>query len=247
MEILPIKTPILHPGDDIVALLYKEVRAGDIIVVSSKAVATVENAFVSLRDIPASAEAKELARVTGRSAEFCHAVLRETKRMQGKVVGSAPGAVLTEVRPEGLTSGSILIANAGLDESNAPRETAIGWPKDPVASLERLRSGHTDSALIMTDSCVHPRRSGVTAFALAVTGLDPLQSMKGEKDLFGRALRITTEAIADQLATAANFVMGNAGQAIPAAIIRDHGVALSDWSGWVPGIEPEEDLFQGVL
>ena len=79
---------------------------------------------------------------------------------------------------------------------------------------------------------------GVTAFALVCVGLDPLLSQQGVEDLFGKPLRITTEAIADQLATAANFVMGNAGQSTPAAIIRAHGLRLSDFAGWVPGIEP---------
>ena len=75
------------------------------------------------------------------------------------------------------------------------------------------------------------------------SGLDPLLSQKGKTDLFGKPLKITTEAVADQLATAANFLMGNAAQSIPAVIIRDHGLTLSDWEGWIPGIEPEKDLF----
>ena len=170
-------------------------------------------------------------------------------------------------------TGTILVANAGLDESNVPEGYAMGWPRDPVASVAKLREeleehikrnkgnrgDKGDSplslvspvsplcALILTDSCCHPRRIGVTAFAMTVSGLDPLQSQKGENDLFGKPLRITTEAIADQLATAANFLMGNAGQSVPAVLVRDHGLTLSEWEGWVPGIEPKEDLFTGVL
>jgi len=204
-------------------------------------------------------------------------MLMELERLRGTVIGAVPGAALTELRPEGLTTGTILVASAGLDESNAPEGSAIGWPRNPVMSAGRLRKeletrmrsyelrvtsfGKSENphpkpetrnpkprvAVIMTDSCCVPRRSGVTAMALVVSGFNPLQPQKGRKDLFGKPLRMTTEAVADQLATAANFLMGNAAQSIPAVIIRDHGLELTEWEGWVPGIEPERDLFQGVL
>lgn len=84
---------------------------------------------------------------------------------------------------------------------------------------------------------------GVTAFALVVVGFDPIENYIGKKDLFGRQLLVTREARADQLATAANFLMGNADQAIPAVIVRGHGLPFSDFAGWVPGIKKEEDMF----
>ena len=102
-------------------------------------------------------------------------------------------------------------------------------------------------AVIVSDSCCVPRRMGVTAFALVTSGIDPFVAQKGKPDLFGRALRFTQEAIADQLATTANMVMGNADQSTPAAIIRDHGISLSPFDGWVKGIEPEEDLFRSMI
>ena len=108
-----------------------------------------------------------------------------------------------------------------------------------------MRRGHI--AIIVTDSCCRPRRLGVTAFALVAAGLDALVSLKGRDDLFGKKMRITTEAVADQLATAANMLMGNEAQAVPAVIVRDHGMELSEFAGWVPGIEPEEDLFRGIV
>jgi len=83
----------------------------------------------------------------------------------------------------------------------------------------------------------------VTAFALVVSGFDPLVSKIGERDLFGRELTMTVEAVADQLATAANMIMGNAAESRPATIIRNHGIPFTDFEGWVPGISKEEDLF----
>ena len=102
-------------------------------------------------------------------------------------------------------------------------------------------------AVILSDSCCRPRRWGVTAYALAVAGIDPLHDQKGAHDLYGREIRITQEAVADQLATAANMLMGNADASTPAVIMRDHKTPLSDYEGWVPGIAREEDLFAGLL
>ena len=271
----------------------------DIFVISSKAVATAEGRIVDLASLTPSEEAKTLSKKCGRSPEFCEAVLAETKMRNGIVRGTCPGAIISELKPWGSSpksfstrsstasqspavsslarreQGTIITANAGLDESNTEKGTAVGWPEDPVSSARRLRQqleehmrdkgkgirteeSHrpfslspyplsTHLAVIITDSCVRPRRWGVTAFALAVAGIDPLRDEVGREDLFGRKLRITKEAVADQLATAANMLMGNADQSIPAVIIRDHGLTLSEYEGWVPGIEPEEDLFRGIF
>lgn len=256
MQILPLRTPLLKPGDDLAAILANaaDLRAEDIVIVSSKAVATAENAAIDLSLMKPAAEAEKLALETGtRKPAFIQAVLEETKRLHGTVSGTCPGALLTEVKPDGLPRGTILTANAGLDESNIEPGFAIGWPKDPVKSVITLRQELERTAqcqplaVIITDSCCRPRRWGVTAFALVCAGIEPLRSEAGREDLFGKKLRITSEAIADQLATAANFAMGNAGQSTPAAIVRDHGLRLSDFAGWVPGIAPEEDLFRGII
>lgn len=272
--LIPIAAPRLKSGDDLAGILCAaaDILPGDILAVSSKAVATAEGAMIDLRTLAPSPPAFDLSGRTGRSARFCEAALRELDRLNGSVIWAVPGAALTEIKPHGLTHGTILAANAGLDESNVEEGFAIGWPLDPVISIRRLREelekrikGNRERkrcenaqkspsrsplsrllAIIITDSCCAPRRSGVTAFALAASGIDPLQSQKGRNDLFGRPLRITVEAVADQLAAAANFLMGNAGQSVPAAIIRDHGLALSGWEGWVPGIEPAEDLFGAI-
>lgn len=280
MLLLPIHTPILKPGDALADILMKSAKilSGDIVVISSKAIATIEGAMIDLRTLKPSPDAVDLSNKIERTPSFCEGLIKELIRLNGTIISTCPGAALTELRPQGLASGSILIANAGLDESNVKKGCAIGWPGDPVLSVRRLREQlraetakrveraerkYLNSAsslpsspsqpflpslaIILTDSSCTPRRTGVTAIALTVSGLDPLQSMKGEHDLFRKPLRITTEAVADQLATAANFLMGNAGQSVPAVIIRDHGLTLSDWEGWVPGIEADQDLFRGVV
>lgn len=258
MQLLPIHTPILRKGDDLAGILSASaaLQGGDIVVVSSKAVATVEGAAVDCAAITASDEAKSWSTKLGRSPEFVQAVLNETARLHGRPIGSCPGALLTEVTPEGFPHGTILTANAGMDESNVEQHHTVGWPKDPPASAHALRialqakvSNVQDPSvgIVISDSNTRPRRLGVTAFALAVSGFEPLASQAGREDLFGRKLRITTEAIADQLATAANFLMGNANQSIPAVIVRDSGVLLTEFEGWVHGIAPDEDLYRGLI
>lgn len=295
MLLLPIPTPILKPGDDLAKILHDAgmIEPGDIIVISSKAVATVEGAAVELSRIKPGKQAEKLSKTCRQDPHYTQAVLDETKRMNGSVVGTCPWALLTSLKPKGMKHGRILCPNAGLDQSNVKKGCAMGWPVEPVRSVGRLReelervmvprwpkgprlprwsaeqsrsntsvpsdtsvpsvtSPHIPSnpsrlALILSDSCCRPGRLGVVAFALACAGIDPVKSEVGTKDIFGKALRFTNEAIADQLATAANAVMGNAGQSTPAAIIRDHGLQLSEFCGWVAGIEAKEDLFRDVL
>lgn len=245
--LLPVKTSILHSGDDIAdkILQKSELHDGDIIVVSSKAVATCEGNVHTLNDVKPSEESRRWAEQTGQDSRFVERILEELKRLNGTVVRACPGALLTEVAPKGMT-GSLLIANAGLDQSNAGDDHCIGWPVDPVTSVRKLHDALSKKkkvSVIITDSCCLPRRSGVIAIALTVAGFDPIRLQKGARDLFGRALALTNEALADQLATAANSVMGNADQSIPAVIIRDHGIHSSNFIGWVPGIAKKEDIF----
>lgn len=270
----PIHTERIQSGDDLATIFTNSnsIQSDDILVVSSKVVAVAEGAEMDLSTFHPTEAARGWAEKCGRRTEFCEAVIRETARLNGRIVGACHGALLTELRPSGLAHGVIMVANAGLDESNVAKGQAVGWPRDPVASarmlrekfLERLRAAscelrettklearssklEADIGIIISDSRVLPHRLGVTAFALTVSGLHPHESQVGRRDLCRKPLLITTEAVADQLAVSANFVMGNAEQRIPAAIIRGHGLALTDFEGWVEGIEPSEDLFTIVL
>ncbi|MFH0770182.1 MAG: coenzyme F420-0:L-glutamate ligase [Candidatus Peregrinibacteria bacterium] len=254
MQILPVTTGLLRFGTDFAdhILKHASLKTGDIVVVSSKVIATLEGAAIDLKKITPTAEAKIWAKRCGRTAEFRQAILDETARMHGRITGDCPLAMLTELQPDGLRHGTILTANAGLDLSNTEESTAIGWPHDPVRSAHDLRTkleakSGARIAVIVTDSCCRPRRIGVTAFALATCGIAPFEDLRGIRDLFGHPLTMTREARADQLATASNMIMGNAGQGIPAAVIREHGFVLDESEGWVEGISPEEDLFRGTV
>jgi coenzyme F420-0:L-glutamate ligase/coenzyme F420-1:gamma-L-glutamate ligase len=253
MNILPVRTPILQRGDDVASVLiaHADLHDGDILVISSKAIATVEGSHIDLSSMDPTEEAITWSQKTKRDPRFMQAVINETERLNGTIIGHAPQTLLTEVRPNGLMHGTILSANAGLDESNVEEGYAIGWPLDPLKSViqihRALEAENKKLGIIISDSCCVPRRSGVSAFALVACGIDPLKSEIGHRDLFNHQMRVTVEATADQLCTAANTVMGNVAQSIPAAIIRDHSFPMTDFCGWVDGIEPKEDLFQSMF
>lgn len=199
-------------------------------------------------------EARTWSAQCDQDARFTEAVLRETRRMNGYVERACPVALLTSLKPEGMSEGRILCPNAGLDQSNIENHWAIGWPHDPVQSARHLREawlggqGNNRKRLgvIITDSCCRPGRIGVTAFALTYAGIEPILSSIGTQDLFGKPLRVTREACADQLATAANAIMGNAAQSTPAVVIRGYDATFVETSGWVPGIDPVEDIFSPI-
>jgi len=254
MELIPITTPLLKTGDDLASILLEnvELQDKDILVISSKAIATTEGSAVDLTKTIPTPEADEISQSCGQDPRMRQAMLDEMNKRNGKVVGQCEHAVLTELRPEGLEHGTIMAASAGMDHSNTPQDTMVGWPADPVASVSRIRKEICNKsgkkiAVMITDSCCRPRRIGVAAIALTVSGFDPLEDLRGTEDLYGKKLRMTQEARADQLATAANFLMGNANASIPAVIIRNHDVPFSDFEGWVPCMEPEEDIFHGFV
>ena len=250
MQLIPVKTPLLHEGNDIATILTQceHIESGDVLVISSKAIATVEGASINLSTITPTQEAYLWVKRCGGPHAFRQAILNEVQRMHGVILPCCPQAMLTELKPDGLEHGTILAVNAGLDLSNIADGYAIGWPRDPVASVRKLKEElKKEIAVIVSDSCCRPRRIGVAAIALTVAGIDPIKNEIGVPDLFGHPLTMTQEALADQLATAANIVMGNAGESIPAVIIRDHKMPLTSFSGWVPGIARDKDLFCGLL
>ena len=256
MQLLPLALPLLKPGDDIAGAIATaaDLQSGDIVAVSSKAAAICEGALIDLQSLTISDEAKKWTAKLHRAhpdPAFRQAVLEECARWNGTILSECPNAMLTELRPDGMKCGTVLIANAGLDRSNTPEGSAIGWPREPVSTvcalrekLEQYCGGHI--GVLLTDSCCRPRRLGVTALALTVAGFEPFTSHIGTPDLYGKEMHMTVEAVADQLATAANAVMGNTAECIPAVIIREHPAELSEYCGWVEGVDEEEDLFQKI-
>jgi coenzyme F420-0:L-glutamate ligase/coenzyme F420-1:gamma-L-glutamate ligase len=220
VEILPLEgIPELEDGDDLAALLAAAAgRAGglrdaDVVVVAQKAVSKVEGRVVSLEDVTASDQARELA--GDHDPRHLEVVLRESAR----IVRSRPPLLIAETRH------GFVCASAGVDASNARGPgTLVLLPLDPDASAVRLRDGlreHTgaDVGVVVSDSFGRPWRQGTTDVALGVAGLTPLLDLRGTVDAAGYELHATQIAVADEVAGAAELVLGKTA-AVPAAIVR---------------------------
>ena len=234
--------PELEAGDDLGLLLADACRRagglepGDVVVVAQKAVSKVEGRIVRLADIEPSARAVELAGDEG-DARHVEVILRESS----EIVRSRPPLVIARTRH------GFVCASAGVDASNAKGpETVVLLPLDPDASArmlrERLRTlTGVDVGIVVSDSFGRAWRQGTTDVALGVAGLSPLRDLRGTRDSVGYELQSTMIAVADEIAGAAELVLGKS-TGVPAAIVR--GVdAAGDGSGQELVMPPERDLF----
>ena len=243
VTVVPLEgLPELADGDDLAALLADAAeRAGglrdaDVVVVAQKAVSKVEGRVVNLDDVTASDRARELA--GERDPRHVEVVLRETAR----VVRSRPPLVIAETRH------GFVCASAGVDASNARGAgTLVLLPLDPDASAARIRDGlrehaGADVGVIVSDSFGRAWRQGTTDVALGAAGIAPIRDLRGTSDARGRELKTTQIAVADELAGAAELVMGKA-RGVPAAIVR--GVDVRVNGGAAELVMPRErDLFR---
>lgn len=234
--------PELEEGDDLAALLVRAVdRAGglargDVVVVAQKVVSKVEGRVVRLDDVEPSSRARELA--GGQDPRRFEVILREAR----EVVRARPPLVIAETRH------GFVCASAGVDASNAKGpDTLVLLPLDPDASAGRLRDRivaltRVDVAVVVSDSFGRPWRLGTTEVALGVAGMSPLQDLRGIRDPAGYVLHSTQIAVADEVASAAELVMGKT-KGIPAAIVR--GVEVAGVGRGADLVMPRErDLFR---
>jgi coenzyme F420-0:L-glutamate ligase/coenzyme F420-1:gamma-L-glutamate ligase len=230
--------PEIREGDDLAALIAgrTELQDHDVLVVAQKAVSKAEGRVVRLAEIEPSAEARELA--VDHDPRQLEVILREAARL----VRTRPPLVIAETRH------GFVCASAGVDASNAPEpETVVLLPKDPDASAARIRDRLRDFAgaevgVIVSDSFGRAWRQGTTDVAIGVAGIRPLLDLKGVRDSTGYELHATVIAVADELAGAAELVMGKTA-GVPAAVIR--GVdALGEGSARELVMPPDRDLFR---
>jgi coenzyme F420-0:L-glutamate ligase / coenzyme F420-1:gamma-L-glutamate ligase len=239
ISIVPVEgLPEIQEGDDLAALIAErvELQDGDVLVVAHKAVSKAEGRVVRLASVEPSDEARRLA--AGEDPRRLEVILRESKR----IIRTRPPLVIAET-PHGF-----VCASAGVDASNAPEpETVVLLPDDPDASASRLRERlreltGAEIGVIVSDSFGRPWRQGTTDVAIGVSGIRPLLDLEGERDAAGYELHATLIAVADELAAAAELVLGKT-SGIPAAVIR--GAALAgEGSARDLVIPAERDLFR---
>jgi coenzyme F420-0:L-glutamate ligase / coenzyme F420-1:gamma-L-glutamate ligase len=216
VTIAPVEgLPEIREGDDLAALIAEraELRDGDVLVIAQKAVSKAEGRIVRLAEVQPSDRARELA--ADRDPRQHELILREATRL----VRMRPPLVIAETRH------GFVCASAGVDASNAPEpETVVLLPDDPDASAARIRDRLRELAgaevgVIVSDSFGRPWRQGTTDIAIGAAGIRPLLDLKGVKDAVGYELHATVIAVADELAGAAELVMGKT-SGVPAAVIR---------------------------
>ena len=229
--------PELREDDDLGALVAEraELEDGDVVVVAQKAVSKVEGRVVRLDEVEPSSQARELA--GDGDARKIEVILRDAKR----VVRTRGSLVIAETRQ------GFLCASAGVDASNAPEPgTLVLLPVDPDASAARLRARlheltGREVGVVVSDSFGRPWRQGTTDVAIGAAGVEVLRDLKGERDPSGYELRSTVIATADELAGAAELVLGKLDRT-PVAIVRGLEAA-GDGRARDLVMPPERNLF----
>jgi len=246
IRILPLPSmPEVAPGDDLGALIVAALAAaglksadGDIFVVTQKIISKSEGQLVRLETVEPSARAQEWAETYGKDARVIEVILRQARR----IVRKERGALIVE------TKHGFVCANAGVDASNVPEGVVTLLPEDSDESARRLRSQLEKSfgvslAVIISDTFGRPWREGVANVALGVAGLEPLLDYRGQPDTHGHTLQMTVVAVADELAAAAELVMGKT-KRVPVALIRGFKYKPAAGSGRDLLRRAEEDLFR---
>jgi coenzyme F420-0:L-glutamate ligase/coenzyme F420-1:gamma-L-glutamate ligase len=249
VQVIGVKgLPIIREGDDLGRLISEKaakqgspVMDGDVIVVTHVVVSRAEGNVVNLDKVAPSAFAKNIAKQFDKDPALVEVVLRESKGIRRM----ADGVVITESKH------GFVCANSGVDRSNVEgaRNVAL-LPENPDKSAKNIRrqiakASGKDVAVIVSDTHGRPLRNGEINVAIGVAGIKPLRDRRGEKDLFGYVLRVKQTAVGDELASAAELVIGQADEGIPVAIIRGYDYLRTERAKAIDLVRSKEkDLFR---
>lgn len=245
--------PMVKTGDNIAELIFKtaqknglKIDDGDVIAIAQKIFSKAENRIVALKNVLPSERAFKIARKTGKNPKFVELVLEETES-----VLKATREILLVKDKRGL-----ICINAGIDKSNVEgmgRFTLL--PENPDLSAEKCRKEikkltGKNVAIIICDTYSRPFRRGQVNFAIGFAGIKPFKDYRGKEDLFGQTLKVKNVAVVDEIAAAAELLMGQAKEARPVVVFKGlKGLVefCESCSMRELEISSEEDLFKGAL
>ncbi len=240
--------PLISKGDNVGAIIAQalslsnqEPEDGDVLVLAQKIVSKAEGRAVRLDTVEPSPQARKLAAEVDKDPRVVELILGESRQ----VIRKKPGVIIVEHLL------GYILANAGIDRSNVQSEEdwVLMLPIDPDGSAEKIRKILQDHfsvhiGVIIADSVGRAWRLGTTGMALGSAGVVALDNLRGQSDLFGRELEVSEHAVGDAVAAAAELLMGEAAEAIPAVIVRGLGAGHSEQSA-AELLRPEnEDLFR---
>lgn len=251
IQLLPLPDfPLVEPGDDLIRYILQSLHRakialvdGDLLVVAQKIVSKAENRFAYLNEVVPGAEAVALAGSIHKDPRLVELILSESV----EVLRQRQGVMIVEHRL------GYVHANAGIDQSNIASDSAnprvLLLPKNPDQSAAMLRSRlksetGADIAVIINDTSGRAWRNGVVGFAIGTAGFEPLVNLIGHPDLYGRRLEATQVAVADELAAAASFLMGQADDSVPVVLVRGARLRRSESGSRTLIRVRNEDLFR---
>lgn len=199
-----------------------KLQDGDVLVISTKYISNSQGRIVNMERIKISNEGTEVSKKYQLNPEIAEIIIRESD----KIFGGIGGFVIT-------SADNIMAPNAGIDKSNAKKGSVILYPTNPYLIAEQIRRKiflkfFIHVGIILVDSRLMPARIGTSGVAVACAGIEPVLDMRAKKDLDGNPLKVTFQAVVDNLATIANHKMGEGAESRPFAIVRNSGATLTD-------------------
>jgi coenzyme F420-0:L-glutamate ligase/coenzyme F420-1:gamma-L-glutamate ligase len=240
--------PLVQPGDDVAKLILEALaradvtlQNGDALVVTSKIVSKAEGRIFNLNEITPGDEARHIAEETRKDPRIVELVLRESHAISRR----APGVLITRHRL------GFVSASSGIDQSNVDggEEHVLLLPLDPDGTARTIRAAllaatGAEAGIVISDSHGRPFRLGNAGVAIGVAGMPALVDLRGQTDLFGRELKMSIQAYADEVASAANLLTGEAAEGLPVVLVRGLNFPSQDGHASEYNRPLEQDLFR---
>ncbi len=231
ITLIPIKTRIIKPGEDLLDFIVSSIRSNkielrekDILVITGKIIAYAQNRIINLKEVKPSKEAISLSKKFGVEPELMQLIIDESDEILGGVKEYHFVLTIKE---------GYMIGNAGIDRSNVPEGYVVLAPKNVKEVAMEIRKKVMKAfgvkvGVVIVDSRTQPLRRGLIGLAMGGAGFEPIDDLRGMPDLFGRPLRASWRGTADDIASAAHLLMGEAAEKIPIVVVRGVDASYDD-------------------